>query len=64
MIFRLLVFVLIAYVAWKFLRADLRRRFARYQPAPRVAAVETVKCPGCGTYVAQGVAHECVPSND
>ncbi len=62
---KFLVIALIAYIVLNYVRAGLRRRFAEfqnhYQPAPggQVDAVETVKCPRCGTFVAEGTAHEC-----
>ena len=62
---KFLAICLIAYIIMKFVRISLRRRFAQYQagyrPRAQVDAVETVKCPRCNTFVAEGVEHECQP---
>ncbi len=57
--YRVIVIALFVYLLIRLLRGDFRRVFGRPTPRPAEIAVETVKCPGCGTYFAAGAAMGC-----
>jgi hypothetical protein len=58
---KIIIIAWIIFLIVRLLRASFRQRFTPYQPRPSLDAVETIKCPRCGTYVAEGVEHDCQP---
>ena len=62
MILKYLVIALILYAAWRVVRRDFLRKFARTpsrQDRARTAAIETVQCPRCGLYLPEGMEKSC-----
>jgi hypothetical protein len=60
MIVKILVLALLAYVAWRMLKGDVRRKFsARPAPPPPNLAVDTVQCAICGLYLPKGMEKNC-----
>ncbi len=58
MILKYLIIALILYAAWRVVRRDVLRKFAKRTTSPP-QAIETVKCSVCGLYLPQGLEKTC-----
>jgi hypothetical protein len=58
MIVKILILAILAYVAWRMLRGDLRRTFTHRSPPPE-QAMDTVRCRTCRLYLPKGMEKAC-----